>query len=295
MEPLFDERPVAGRGYTSPAFMNEKAEQKSTLQLTNEYKVDRELTIREHFIKVPLDLQSTTTLKLFVRTAHTGTYENSILYLQGGPGMSCPLPSYSGMTKELVSRGYRVVFLDQRGTGFSSAVVSATLEEISHNPKELCDYLTNFRADSIVRDCELVRQALNLDKWSIIGQSFGGFCALTYLSVAQSSLTEVFITGGLAPILRKDPDKIYTRLFRRAIARNDAYYEKYPGDVNVVKRLCLWLLLQENGYVALPSGGRLTPNRVQELGICLGGHGGVDKLHRKYCALRVNSRNYDGV
>lgn len=45
------------------------------------------------------------------------------------------------------------------------------------------------RADSIVRDAEIVRQALvpgnnNGGRWSLLGQSFGGFCALTYLSFA---------------------------------------------------------------------------------------------------------------
>jgi dienelactone hydrolase len=47
------------------------------------------------------------------------------------------------------------------------------------------------RADSIVADAEVVRKALvprnattQDGKWSILGQSFGGFCALTYLSHA---------------------------------------------------------------------------------------------------------------
>lgn len=49
--------------------------------------------------------------------------------------------------------------------------------------------MKNFRADNIVRDCEAVRRCLMTDcpedkrKWSIIGQSFGGFCAVTYLSM----------------------------------------------------------------------------------------------------------------
>jgi hypothetical protein len=56
----------------------------------------------------------------------------------------------------------------------------------------------NNRADSIVADAELVRKALlavpassasgsgsgSDGRWSILGQSFGGFCALTYLSMA---------------------------------------------------------------------------------------------------------------
>jgi hypothetical protein len=42
-----------------------------------------------------------------------------------------------------------------------------------------------------VADAELVRKALvprdnNEGRWSILGQSFGGFCAVTYLSVAPN-------------------------------------------------------------------------------------------------------------
>ena len=45
------------------------------------------------------------------------------------------------------------------------------------------------RADSIVKDAEVVRKALvpsdnSNGRWSVLGQSFGGFCALTYLSFA---------------------------------------------------------------------------------------------------------------
>lgn len=45
------------------------------------------------------------------------------------------------------------------------------------------------RADSIVRDAEIVRAALVPKetlggRWTILGQSFGGFCCVTYLSVA---------------------------------------------------------------------------------------------------------------
>lgn len=50
-------------------------------------------------------------------------------------------------------------------------------------------YLKLFRADNIVRDCEAIRKALLAEKetaaeqkWSVHGQSFGGFCAVTYLS-----------------------------------------------------------------------------------------------------------------
>lgn len=64
--------------------------------------------------------------------------------------------------------------------------------------------LTLCRADSIVRDAELVRHAIvpqssSGGRWSILGQSFGGFCCATYLSLAPEGLVEALITGGIPP------------------------------------------------------------------------------------------------
>ncbi len=39
------------------------------------------------------------------------------------------------------------------------------------------EYLAHFRADAIVADAELIRRELTGgDRWSVLGQSFGGFC-----------------------------------------------------------------------------------------------------------------------
>ena len=52
-------------------------------------------------------------------------------------------------------------------------------------PRAQADYLAHFRADSIVADAELIRgQLTGGEPWSVLGQSFGGFCAVTYLSLA---------------------------------------------------------------------------------------------------------------
>ena len=58
-----------------------------------------------------------------------------------------------------------------------------------------CWVLTDCRADSIVADAELVRVLLvakgdpQASRWSLLGQSFGGFCAVQYLSVAPQGET----------------------------------------------------------------------------------------------------------
>jgi proline iminopeptidase len=78
------------------------------------------------------------------------------------------------------------MFMDQRGTGLSQTITAGTLAR-QGNAIQQAEYLKLFRADNIVNDCEVIRQYLTKDypegqrKWSIMGQSFGGFCATTYL------------------------------------------------------------------------------------------------------------------
>ena len=75
-----------------------------------------------------------------------------------------------------------------------------------------------YLACCIVKDCEAIRKILIGDKekpedqkWTILGQSFGGFCALTYLSFYSEGLKDVFLTGGLAPLV-DHPDPVYEAL-----------------------------------------------------------------------------------
>jgi pimeloyl-ACP methyl ester carboxylesterase len=86
-------------------------------------------------------------------------------------------------------KGYQVLLLDQRGTGLSSQISSESLEELETDEAK-AEYLTHFRADSIVKDCETIRKQLTAgrsndeeSRITLLGQSFGGFCIATYLSL----------------------------------------------------------------------------------------------------------------
>ncbi len=137
------------------------------------------------------------------------------------------------------------------------------------------EYLTHFRADSIVADAEYIRGVLCSGPWSVLGQSFGGFCALTYLSYAPEGLREVLITGGLAP-LHGSAERVYQATFRRVAARNAEYFSWYPEDRKKVTRIARHL---EQHPEFLASGERLTPERFQMVGSFLGGNTRVDALH----------------
>lgn len=109
--------------------------------------------------------------------------------------------------------------MDQRGTGLSTPVTAETLE-LRGDAQQQADYLKSFRADSIINDCEAIRKLLvkdypsDLRTWTVFGQSFGGFCAFTYLSNYPESLKEVFTAGGVPPIGRS-PDDVYRATFRQ--------------------------------------------------------------------------------
>jgi pimeloyl-ACP methyl ester carboxylesterase len=135
--------------------------------------------------------------------------------------------------------------------------------------------LACFRADSIVRDAELIRTELEIEHWGLLGQSFGGFCALHYMSAAPESLTEAFFTGGLPPVGRH-PDDVYQATYGRTLERNRHFYDCYPSDKKRVLRLQEWLGERE---VVLPGGDRLTQRMFRQLGWMLGMSDGAEHLH----------------
>jgi pimeloyl-ACP methyl ester carboxylesterase len=232
------------------------------------------LVEREH--TVPLRHGSDgETLTVFTRevAAPDGLSRPYLVFLQGGPGFEATRPTSppSGWMKRALA-DYRVLLLDQRGTGRSSPVGAHIPGD---TPEAQAEYLTHFRADAIVRDAELVRRELGVDRWSLLGQSFGGFTAMTYLSFAPEALREVFITGGLAPIGRP-VDDIYAATYARLAAKHRAYYERYPDDRARVRGIIRRL---DANDVRLPDGDRLTSRRFRQLGLWLGDSAGFELLH----------------
>jgi pimeloyl-ACP methyl ester carboxylesterase len=199
-----------------------------------------------------------------------------LLFLQGGPGFSAPRPVGRESWLNRALDDYRVLLLDQRGTGRSSPANRTTLARFGPgNPKAQADYLSHFRADSIVLDAELIRRELTDEPWSVLGQSFGGMCAVTYLSFAPHGVREAFITGGL-PGLTATADDVYRHTYRTVAARNAAHYERYPDDVDRVRLIADYLSEHE---IRLPDGAPLSVTAFQSAGGMLGEGAGRHKLH----------------
>jgi pimeloyl-ACP methyl ester carboxylesterase len=226
------------------------------------------LVLTEHEFEVPVDHDRPegSRITVFAREVADpdGLDKPYLLYLQGGPGFEAPRPTRHPSGPAWLDRAlqdFRVLMLDQRGTGRSSPLdATATADELVH-----------YRADAVVRDAELVRQALDVDRWSVLGQSFGGFCVTRYLSSAPEGLREAFLTGGL-PAFEVPVDEVYTTTFELAIERSRRFYERYPQDRDRVRALMA-------DPVRLASGDLLTADRVRQLGLNLGMSDGAETLH----------------
>jgi pimeloyl-ACP methyl ester carboxylesterase len=233
----------------------------------------------EHEFDLPLDHSQPhgPTMTVFAREVVVPAREHDdlpwLVYFQGGPGSEAPrlLKLVSETWWDRALKDYRLLLLDQRGTGRSTPV--GDLRDMA--PQEQADYLKHFRADAIVRDAEAIRAELGIDKWSVLGQSFGGFCVVNYLSQAPEGLAEAFVTGGL-PSLDRHPDDVYSATYEQARVKNRWYYERYPEDRDRVLAIAERL---ESEDVRLPSGDRLTVRRFRQLGNMLGMSSGAEELH----------------
>lgn len=149
------------------------------------------------------------------------------------------------------------------------------------------EYLKFFRADSIVRDSEEIRKRIvpitnHSGRWSILGQSFGGFCCTTYLSLAPKGLIEVMMTGGIPPGINMacSADAVYQATYERVLRQNAKYYKRFPGDVERVQYIVNYLAAQPGGCVMTPTGNHLRPRTFQLLGLsALGFAQGFERLH----------------
>ncbi|WP_426512090.1 alpha/beta fold hydrolase [Dactylosporangium sp. McL0621] len=233
----------------------------------------------DHVLEVPLDHDDPAgeTIAVYARevVAPGGGDKPWLVFLQGGPGSASPRPLGRDSWIDRALDDYRVLLLDQRGTGRSTRVSRHSVARRG-GPEAQAAYLAHFRADSIVRDAERFRRHLLGDaQWTVLGQSFGGFCAVTYLSLAPEALREVLITGGL-PGLHARAEDVYRRTYPRVAAKNAAHYARYPQDVAAVRAIAGHLREHD---VRLPGGAPLTVEAFQTLGLALGSSTGSHELH----------------
>nr|WP_275665369.1 alpha/beta fold hydrolase [Vibrio sp. Isolate22] len=225
---------------------------------------------RQHYFELPLDYQAKDgqQIQVFAREIVDLAKDSQelpwLIYFQGGPGFPSPRVSGESGWMKRALQNYRVLLLDQRGTGNSTVISHETLAHLS--PEQQAEYLTHFRADNIVRDAEAIREQFGVKQWSTIGQSFGGFCTLSYLSLFPQSLQRCYVTGGI-PSIEREADDVYRATYKRVEDKNRAFFAQFPQAQAMCREICDYLL---NNEVTLPNGQLFTVEQFQLIGINLG-------------------------
>jgi pimeloyl-ACP methyl ester carboxylesterase len=239
--------------------------------------------VTDHRVAVPLDWSDEhgPAIEVFARElVDPGRRSDDLpclVYLQGGPGGKAPRPvsRTAGGWIDQALQDHRVILLDQRGTGRSSPVDGHVMESFA-TAREAADFLCHFRADSIVADAEHLRETVFGGRpWSTLGQSYGGFLTLTYLSRAPRGLKACLVTGGLASVT-PDAAEVYRRTYPRTAEKNRIFRSRYPDDTATVARVADLLDAED---VTLPDGDALSVRRLQTLGLDFGMKPGFERLH----------------
>lgn len=246
------------------------------------YPISGDMLARDLWTQVPLDHGAAPggpSIDVFAREVVDARARDPqdlplLLYLQGGPGGKSPRPIGRDPLFEAALKRFRVILLDQRGTGRSTPVQATDVANL--DAREAAELLSHFRADSIVRDAEEVRRVhFGGQRWWTIGQSYGGFLTLHYLSFFPEALEACVVTGGL-PSIDPDAAEVYRRTYPRVLAKNEEFFTRFPHLRARVDKIAD-LLARET--VLLPDGDQLTVRRFQTLGLDLGMGPGADRIH----------------
>jgi proline iminopeptidase len=101
----------------------------------------------------------------------------TVVYLHGGPGSGCTAPS----RRYFDPRVYKIVLTDQRGCGRSRPLV------------ETIDHLAVNTTDHLVSDLERLREHLHVERWALLGASWGSTLALAYAQRHPRRVTAIVL------------------------------------------------------------------------------------------------------
>ncbi|MCF6288716.1 MAG: alpha/beta hydrolase [Proteobacteria bacterium] len=146
-----------------------------------------------------------------IRSKSTKKLNDPVIMLAGGPGQSA-VESYPMASSAFhnILKNRDVVLVDQRGTGqsnplkcdFDEDAQLAMLTDTSLIPSEIKKCVDRLDADTryyttteSIKDLEEVRQALKIEKWNLLGISYGTRKALTYMKDFPDSIRSVILDG----------------------------------------------------------------------------------------------------
>ncbi|ETL79374.1 prolyl aminopeptidase, variant 1, partial [Phytophthora nicotianae] len=102
-------------------------------------------------------------------------YGKPVIMVHGGPGAGCS----ASMRRYHDPRVYRIILLDQRGSGRSKPHASLEDNTTWH----------------LVEDMEKLRRHLGIDKWQVFGGSWGSTLSISYAVTHPTRVTELVLRG----------------------------------------------------------------------------------------------------
>ncbi|MFL6054920.1 MAG: alpha/beta hydrolase [Actinoallomurus sp.] len=179
-------------------------------------------------LRVPLDHRGKTpgTLDLQVATADNANAPKGVLlFLTGGPGQP-GVPSITRIATQRLpelTKDYRFVMLDQRGTGEfgaidcpqlqaqvgSSDIAAPTAAAITECSDILGDRRGLYSTEQTVADYDALRRALGVDKMVVDGVSYGSFTAARYAVAYPSHVRKIVLDSVLPHVDPQADDGLY--------------------------------------------------------------------------------------
>ncbi len=105
-----------------------------------------------------------------------------IIAINGGPGLSHAYMMQNDLW-ERIGRNRLVVLYDQRGTGASKRMQAGILQTM----------------DAQVADLDAVRQTLGLNKFALLGDSYGGLVAMAYAAAHPEHVAKLILSDSPGP------------------------------------------------------------------------------------------------
>lgn len=128
---------------------------------------------------------------LHFRVRGTDRAHPYLVILHGGPGFSSHMFYAWGPSLE---KTLNVVYLDQRGSGESARLTISNV--MAPTPAEIKGYTVA----NLLGDIEGVRQFLKVDKWYVLGHSWGGMLGLEYVTAHAAHVLGYIHMDGLVSV-----------------------------------------------------------------------------------------------
>jgi len=154
------------------------------------------------------------TLWYEVRGTGTGT---PLLIANGGPGMDHSYLHCSDAWDRLAA-GRKVIYYDQRGNGRSGAI----------DDRVPCGVAEQ------IADLEALRAHLGLERFDLLGHSWGGYLVMAYAARHPERIAHLIIADSAAPKIN-DTAFLFRQIYPEVTTRSDAFqFESEMGDPEAI-------------------------------------------------------------